>query len=386
MAQAKNEGPLFVQLGEAQVREPVAGMAIVKIGGNHYDASPYLAAYAKIGNYVRQFSQNPWDPHPLMHLQDLSQQLIPAIHRSNQNPLMRETLQPLAHGLASYLHHSHKLIGMRMQTAHKMARSPKTLIPLCLNLAAGATATGIRAQNPYLGATNGAVGSWQFPWTITKFETSNNENGQLMPIRIGQLLVGGHDFVAASLGGLLYTGTPAPAVLGWPAAAFAVTKPKDHMRTIEFWNLIALSGEGVGFGSIMSETGFFQISVNNGGGSTYVDTWPVYANASLCGSPFQNSLHTQTELLRHAFAPLAMQGPLAMRMAHQYAANIRGAFDADDAKVQNAELGAHAWVNRIDGAQRVIEEFLGADPANYAVGEYIGTPESRGIRPDLGGI
>ena len=388
MAADAQKGPLFVQLGEAQLKEPAPGMAIVRLGGQSYDVSPYLRAYREIGNSVAQFAANPYDPHPLVNLQHLSHQLIPAIHRSQQHPAMREALNPMAHALASYLHHSHKLVGMRMQTAHRMARAPKIMIPLCINVAAGGTATGIRAQNPYLGSTGGntSPGAWQFPWAITKFQTSNNEFGQLMPIRIGQLLVGGHDFVAASLGGLIYTGTAAPAFLGWPAAAFAVTKTKDTASSLEFWNLTALSGEGVGFGSIMSETGFFQISVNNGGASTFVDTWPVYANASLCGSPFANGMHTQVEQLRHAFAPLGMQGPLAMRMAHEASAHIRGAFDLDDPKVQSSQLGAYAWINRTDGTQKIIADFLGADPGGYAVGEYMGTPGEFGVKPDAAGF
>lgn len=382
-APAEKASPnLFIQLGEAEVKEPRAGMPIVKIGGLHYDATPYLQAYGQIGAYVKQFTSNPYDPMPLIGMQQLTHRLIPSIQRGQSNPHLRATLDPLAHGLASYAHHAHKLIGMRMQTAHKMARAPKTVIPLCINLAAGATATGIRAQNPYLGATGGATGGWKFPWTITKFQTSNNESGQLMPIRLTQLLVGGHDFVAASLAGLIYTVTAAPATLGWPAAMFAVTKTKDIMSTLEFWNLVALSGEGVGFGSIMSETGFFQIAVNNGGSGTFIDTWPVYANASLCGSPFDNGPHTQAETLRHAFAPLAMQGPLAMRMAYEGAQHIRGAFDADDSKYNSSQLGAYSWITRTDDTQQFIGRFVDSDPMDYAVGSYMGTPAEFGVSPD----
>src|SRR6185369_2865299 len=115
--------------------------------------------------------------------------------------------------------------------------------------------TSIQVRNPYLGATDGATGPYQYPWTITAFRTSNGESGALLPIRITQFLIGGHDFVAASLAGLTYAGGGAPATQGWPAGAFAETARKIWMSTVQPWNVVAMHGAGTGFGSIMTETG-----------------------------------------------------------------------------------------------------------------------------------
>lgn len=371
---------LFVPIGAAET--PAANAAIIKIGNASFDIAPYLGATAAMGQLTQQFMKNPYDARPLAQMQTLAHQVVPAIHATARHPVARQALQPLLNATASMVKHTQQMAAMRWKTAHHLARAPKILIPICLSIAAGATTSGIQIRNPYLGATGGQVGGqYNAPWTITCVRTSNNESGLLSPIRLTDFTLGGHNFVTASLGGLTYSAGGAPATLGWPAATFAETARKIWQSSIQPWNVVGTSGEGTGFGSIMTETGFLQVGVFNGGAGTYVDTYSVYCNATLCGSIFGNAATTQIDMFRHAFAPLAMQGPLALRLAGDAQMQVAGAIAADDNRFSNAQMGPSAWIARIGESTNAINAMLDNPSPDLAMGE----PYDYGALPGLDG-
>ena len=368
---------LFIKLEGA---EPSAkpGGAYIQIGGSYYDVSPYLSAFESIGANVAAIARSPYDPRPFMNLRHTANALIPALNSARHaHPAVQQTLVPLVRGLASAMAQSKNLVGMRLKTAHHLAQAPKILIPICLAIPAGGTLAGVRVSNPYLGSTEGNTGPYQFPWTIVCFRTGNGEDGGLRPIKITQYQLGGHDFVGASLAGLTYTAGGAPAVLGWPAAAFAETARKNFRTEVQPWNVVAQSGAGVGFGSIMTETGYLQCSVHNAGATTYVDGWSVYANATLCGSPF-GGRYTQVDLMRRAFVPLALQGPIAMKIARDAGVHIGQIVPRDD-QDRMPDAGPYGWSERTEGAMNQIESFLANPPAGLAMGEHLGDPGEYGF-------
>ena len=379
------ERGLIIRLeGATATEEAMRGRAVVKIEGSPYDVTPYLQAYEALGANITSFSKNPYNTHALLNLQKLSHQLHPSLKRmSTASPGVRQFLHPMVQGLASYMKNAQSLVKMRLKTSHHLARSPKILIPISLSIAAGGTTASIQVRNPYLGATDGATGPYQYPWTITAFRTSNGESGALLPIRITQFLIGGHDFVAASLAGLTYAGGGAPATQGWPAGAFAETARKIWMSTVQPWNVVAMHGSGTGFGSIMTETGLLQIGVFNGGGGTYVDTYSVYANATLCGNPFTIAKWTQVDAFRKAFAPLHLQAPLAMKLAGDAMSHVGSAMDRDD---PNYDAGPYGFADRISRDMREIEGFLDNPPEGVAMGDVLGAPEDFGrtLSPETG--
>lgn len=359
---------LLVPLSGATAQNPPPGTPVVMLAGTPHDISPYLNAYVDLGAMVSQFARSPMDPRALINMQQMSQKLIPAIRMArNAPPAVRQVLSPMVTALANYNKNAQQLIAMRLKTAYKVSSAPKILIPVSLSIAAGATATGMQVRNPYLGATGGSRGPYLYPWCITSFRTSNGESGALLPIRITQFLLGGHDYVAASLAGITYTITAAPAVQGWPAAAFAETKRGNWKTEIQPWNVVANHGGGTGFGSIMTETGFLQLGVFNGGSGTYVDTYSVYANATLCGSPFEDAQWTQVDSFRKAFAPLALQAPLAMKLAGDANTWLGSVLDRDDNRY--AGNPAHMWVSRIDKVMQEINGFLENPPEGTAMGD-----------------
>ncbi len=307
------ERGLFVTLSgdEAKAPPPTA----ITIRGTLFDMAPYLGAVNEIGTYLTQFGANPLDARALMRMQQVSKQLRPALAQHMNHPVLKDVVKPLAQSMSRFLANSQQLIGMRLKTSYKIARAPKILVPICLSIASGASTTGIQIRNPYLGATGGISGQYQSAWAITSFRTSNNESGQLSPIRLTDFTIGGHNFVAAALAGLTYSAGGAPATLGWPAAAFAETKRSHWATEVQPWNVIAQHAGATGFGSVMTETGFFQLAVFNGGSQTYVDTYSVYCNATLCGNPYLAKEFTQADAFKQSFKPLAQQLPLALQLA-----------------------------------------------------------------------
>lgn len=329
---------------------PPAGAAIITIGGTRYDAAPYFDAIVQMGQYVTQFGANPYDPRALLRMNALSQKLRPALVQAARSPSagVRQAVAPMVAGMNMFLKNSQALIQHRLKTSASIARAPKILVPVSLSIAAGASTTGIQIRNPYLGASGGATSFMSSPWAITSFRTSNGESGALLPIRITQFQLGGHDYVAAALGGITYTAGGAPATQGWAAGAFAETKRGNWKTEVQPWNVVATHGGGTGFGSIMTETGFLQLAVFNGGTATYVDTYSVYCNATLCGSPFTNAQWTQVDLMRKSFAPLKLQVPFAMKLAGDADAWAREVIVPDDPSM--LPRSPYAWASRIAGA------------------------------------
>ena len=361
---------------------PGSGAVVLATQGGRYNILPFLGAVSEIGATITAFNRNPYDPRALVRMQQMANTLMPHLReaRGHQNPVVRQALAPMVAGFSSFMANSQKLLAMRLKTSHKIARAPKLLVPISLQIAAGNTVTGIQIRNPYLGASGGAANPYQLAWAITSFRTSNNENGQLQAIRITQWLFGGHDFVAASLGGITYSGGGAPAVQGWPAASFAETKRGDWKTEVQPWNVIAQHGGATGFGSVMTETGYLQIGCYNGGTGTYVDTWPVYVNATLCGSPFTAKEWTQADLMRKSFAPMNLQIPLAMKLAHDAQKWVVAGIEQDDRTVTD---NPYAWAMRMGPMFQEIEGML-EHPEHTMMGDPIGYPSDFGMRPDFG--
>lgn len=369
---------ILVPLGGADAAKALPGGAIVHLGGTYYDARPYFQAMVDLGANIASFGANPYDPRALLRMQAMSKQILPALQKARaMHPTVREHVAPMVAGLASYLKNSQQLIAMRLRTSHKIGRAPKILVPISMSIAAGATLAAVQVRNPYLGATGGATGMYQFPWTITSFRTSNGESGALLPIRLTQFLIGGHDYVAASLAGLTYTAGGAPATQGWAAAAFAETKRSHWQTEVQPWNVIAQHGGGTGFGSIMTETGFLQIGVFNGGAQTYVDTYSVYCNATLCGNPFGDAKWTQVDAFRKAFAPLALQAPLAMRLAGDASSWVKQAgVPVDDSSYgQNDPFAQFARMQAFGPMINGLVE----DAESLAIGSEFYDPSSMGL-------
>ena len=318
MADTKNPygRGLVVKLDGAEADNPPPGAMVVSLGGTKYDLAPYHRAFLDLGAMIEAVVRHPLDPRPLLAMQRFASHQRPAMVRALQShPAVAQVVHPMVQAMSSYLKSSQKLIGMRLRTSHHIARAPKILVPISLSIAAGAATTQIQVRNPYLGASGGDTSQYKSPWAITSFRTSNNESGQLSPIRITQFLLGGHDFVAAALAGLTYAAGGAPAVQGWNPAAFAETKRGNWKTEVQPWNVVAVHGGGFQLGSVMTETGFLQIGVSNTGTQTYIDTYSVYCNATLCGSPFAHAAYTQVDAFRKAFAPLALQAPLSFELA-----------------------------------------------------------------------
>lgn len=338
-------GELFPRLDGAVAVSPPAGVIPLKVGGEYIDLAPYTRTYLALGAMVTQFSKNPYDARQLVAMQRLASQVRPALNRALQDqPAVRQIAHPMVQAMSSYLQSSQSLIKMRLRTSYQIARAPKILVPISMSIAAGGTLTGVQVRNPYLGASGGMTGQYQSPWAITSFRTSNGESGALLPIRITQFLLGGHDFVAAALAGLTYTAGGAPATQGWGAGAFAETKRGNWKTEVQPWNVVASHGGGTGFGSVMTETGFLQIGVFNGGAQTYVDTYSVYCNATLCGSPFANAAYTQVDAFRKSFAPLALQAPLSLALAGAADSHLDQALDADDPRWTNEP---NSWMGKV---------------------------------------
>ena len=361
---------LFVKIEGAEVEKTSPGTPVLRLGNAYYDVSPYLGMIEEIGAEVSRFSRNPYDPRPLVRMQQMGRRALPHLQQmSHTSPGIRQAVQPMVRGLTSYLKNSQKLASQRLKTSFSIAKAPKILIPISLSIAAAGTTTAIQVRNPYLGATGGNMGPYLYPWTITSFRTSNGESGALLPIRLTQFLVGGHDFVAAALSGLTYSAGGAPATQGWPAAAFAETKRGNWKTEVQPWNVIAQNANDAGFGSVMTETGFLQIGVFNGGSGTYVDTYSVYANATLCGSPFGNAATTQIDQFRASFAPLALQAPLVLKIAGDTAGWLKNYVGADDEGYGNDN--PYKWVNSVAGAFQELDRFLDSPPNGLAMGDVI---------------
>lgn len=358
---------LLVPIGAADQVRPEHNA--VTIGGRIYDARPYFQAFTEIGANLSSFARSPYNIAPIANLQRVTSQIAPHVSSlSRQGPAVREVMGPMVSALANFAAQSKKLVGMRMKTQVHISRAPKILIPISLSIAAGASTTGIQVRNPYLGATGGGTdGGYQYPWAITSFRTSNNENGQLQDKRLTAFILGGHDYVGAALGGVTYTGGGAPATQGWPCAAFAETKRGNWKTEVQPWTTVANHGAGVGWGSVMTETGFLSVSVFNGSAGTYNDTYSVYANATLCGNPFTDARFSQSQVFKSSFVPLALQAPMAMRLAMDASKHIGQVVAGDDPSMN--DLGPLQWLRNVDRASQQLNGLLGDSGLMVDVGD-----------------
>lgn len=365
---------LFVPLGAAE--KAPEGAPLLRLGdGSVVNPAPFYTAIAEMSGALKAFNKNPYATGPVLHMRRIGMAMQQGLQQVP--PSIRTQLGPMMNGLATFVTHSRYLLNLRLKTAYHLARSPKILIPVCISQPAGTSLVGYQARNPYLGASGGETGGlYNAPWAITGFRTSNNESGQIQAVRITQFLLGGHDFVAASLAGVTYTGGGAPATLGWPAAAFCETARKNWMSTIQPWNVVALSGEGVGFGSVMTETGFLQLAISNGNAATYNDTYSIYANATLCGNPFANARWTQIDMFRSAFVSLSAQAGLAQKLAMDHSAHITAALGG---AAPNQPPTAYDYVTRMARARDEFDAFSDNPPGDAAMGDSFADPGTAGF-------
>jgi hypothetical protein len=320
------------------------------------DVQPAFKMLTELGAYIELFHKNPYDYRPLQAMRNVGRRAIPLFQQIGANPTLGEHFRPLAASLAQTLKIAQHAAKLRIKAAHDMARRPLIIVPISINQALGGTTT-CQVRNPYLGSSGGqaVLDTYKAPWSITAFRTSNNENGQLQGVRMTQWLIGGHDYVAASLAGLTYV-TPAPANQGWSVAAFAETKIVHHSTAFEPWNLTAESSAGWGF--IMTETGFLQVGVTNvNQGATYTDTYSAYVRATLCGSPFER--HTDIEHFRKSFLPLHRQYAGALKIAQDWHKNMGSLMGASS---QEGGPRGESWVANLSDARTQIESFLDFPP------------------------
>ncbi len=119
----------------------------------------------------------------------------------------------------------------------------------------------------------------------------------------------------------------------------------------EPWNVVNMDTPG--FGSIMSETGFLQLGVFNGGSSTFVDTWAIYCRATLCNLPW--GAHGEHEVFRRAFAPMHRQHEMALHIMNSMQGKAHG-----------------FWNHQIAGAGAAVQTFMDnpvgmGEPAPYSL-------------------
>jgi len=347
-----------LSLGEASSEEAKDGVWVrTKVGS--VNIKPAFRMLTELGGYIDLFQKNPYDYRPLIAMRNVGRRAIPLFQQIGANPTLKEHFQPLASSLATTLRIAQHAAKLRIKAAHDMARRPLIIVPIPINQALGGVTTA-QVRNPYLGSTGGqaVLDTFRAPWSITAFRTSNNENGQIQGVRMTQWLIGGHDYVNAALAGLTYlTTSPPTATLGWGAASFAETKRVHHSTAFEPWNLTAESS--VGWGFIMSETGYLQVGVYNvNQGATYTDTYSVYVRATLCGSPFDR--HTDVEQFRKSFVPLHKQYRGALKIAQDWHSHLGQLMGAQGAS-------RDSWMEDLGGASDQISSFMDHPPP--AIGE-----------------
>lgn len=341
-------------LGAASAQPP-PGSVVVSTSRGGVDISDVFKIHVDLGNALQAFHANPYDHRPLQAMRHIGTRSIPLFNQLHKYPALMEQFGPMATHLSNILRVAQTAAKLRVKAAADMARRPLQIVPVPLAIGAGASFTAIQIRNPYLGATGGVAISDQYkaPWSVTAFKTSNNENGQLSPIRIANWTIGGHNYTQAALQGLTYAGMGAvpPALQGWGAPAFAETKRTHHSTAFEPWHLTAESSAGWGF--IMTETGFLQLDVINASGSPYVDTYSVYIRATLCGSPFDR--FTDPTALAHAFVPMVHQYHQAARIAGDWESNVQGVLG-------QAARSAQPWTAQLQTAQDQVLSFMESPP------------------------
>lgn len=357
----ENTAPLAirpVQLGSAgETPKAPDGRVYVPTHNGTVDITDLFTPMVELGANLNAFQQNPYDYRPLLAMRRTGQRAMPLFNQLRQYPSLANQFGPIASSMSNMLKVAQSAAKLRIKAAADMARRPLQVIPISLSIAPNTTTGGIQIRNPYLGSTGGVAVSDQYkaPWSIVAFRTSNNENGQLQTVRITQWQIGGHDYVAAALGGVTFLGGGQASAQGWAASAFSETARKHHSTAFEPWNLTAESSAGWGF--IMSETGYLQLAVNNGvnAASTYEDTWSVYVRATLCGSPFER--HTDPSALAHAFIPMQHQYTQALRIAGDYSNAVIGMVGGASGQPQAAP-----WTAQLSTAQQQIQSFLDSPP------------------------
>jgi hypothetical protein len=383
---SSTESPyLFIALGSAEKAQDARreGRLVTELGGTYWDATPFFGILGEYADAIGQFHRSPFNPQSVLRLNNIATRALPTMRQMVKAPApVKQALLPLATSFGRLVQGSRTLLQNRMRQYTKITQAPTLLLPWGVTLAPGATVNGVQFRNPYLGVTGGMLGgdgSYKNPWSITSVRTSFNENGQLDPIKIPVFLLAGHDYVAASLGGVLFTAGGAPAVQGWPAAAFSESKTSNWRTEIQPWNVVAQHGGlGTGFGSIMTETGFLQVSMHNAGVATYVATWSVYVRATMCDNPFGSAKYTDTSLWKSSIAPLRLQFPLHMKLAGDVDQWLEGSVSMDDDRYTS---NAGTWVTRMEGVHKVLGDILDEDD-DMMLGEWRGhqDPSRYGFR------
>lgn len=290
--------------------------SIITVGGQDYDLEPIFGAIDKVVSAERQAVANPYSTNPLRMVLEARNVLVGALSRQVP-PGLVPILRPIVKNAAGpMVEAARTAIKLRMESANRLMMKPTQSVPLTLDsgtYTAGASASA-SVLNPYLGS-GGGMYNVNALWAITGFESGAlaDIKGQL----ITKLMIAGHDYVGASLGGIK-SAVGLAANQGWGWYLFASDKRERAHTTVSPWNV---QGAGGVVGSIMRETGQVDIAFRNGSAAAFSGVFHVHVKASLCGSPFKGDALAQT------FVPfnrqLAASATLAQHLPSQFANAFR---------------------------------------------------------------
>ncbi len=314
-----------IEIGSAA---PTDERFIVNHGGKLYNTKPLHEGMRKFVAAQKMVLRNPGDAGAAWKLINDGRMQVGAFQR-NMPMALRPVLAPMISAAnGPMLEAAREAVRLRMRQSNELMMNPTQSIPCCLDASTFIPGSGVTfvIQNPYIGS-GGAMYNSQGIWAITAIETGALEYNA--GIVLGQATFAGHDYVAASLGGIASTtGTGAATVAystgaiagecrGWGLAMFASDKRNRPHTTFSPWNL---QGAGGIIGSIMRETGTVALGFANnsnlafpldlaGGGTGYSGVIQVHVKASLCGSPFN------PDLVQRMFVPFNKQLMASQRLS-----------------------------------------------------------------------
>lgn len=316
---------------------PVSAMRGMSVDGTYYDITELNIAggLQMVVDAQRLIKQKPGSPEPMRMLFAADKILVGAMKALP--PALHPVFGPMVQAASGPMMEAAKeAVRLRMRSQHELMKHPTQSIPLTLDSAtapgtfvAGSTATFV-IQNPYIGS-GGAMSNAQGIWAITGLESGALVN--VPGLIITQATFAGHDYVEASLNGILSTtGTGASSTAGgpegWDFCIFASDKRTRDHTVFSPWNI---QGSSNIIGSIMRETGTVTLGLRNLNNTTFQGgAFHVHVKASLCGSPFT------AENVHKMFVPFNQQHAAATRMAAAMPSHFAGLYNS--LQQQNMQL------------------------------------------------
>lgn len=276
---------------------------------DYWDPTPMFQVANAMSATARDAVRNPYAKLPFQRFYALSKELnrLSNVGMTHPNPNAKLLSSVMARNAQGYAEAARQAIKLRMAMGNELMKLPTQTIPLTVTaLAAGSSIGPFVVQNPYIGS-GGAVSNSQGIWAITGCESGAliNNGGMLTTSAI----FAGHDYVAASLGGIQGTNPASAVTQGWGWYIWASDKRNRPHTTFSPWNLQGAAGI---VGSIMRETGTASFTFYNNGSQPFSGVFHVHVKASLCGSPFKGS---ETEVAKQ-FVPWHQQMAAAARVTH----------------------------------------------------------------------